>query len=112
MKIVRTEESTVTRSVTLEINEEVAAVINDNLSNAIVNGASFAPLSPEDIWDIMQNSIDAPRFNEEYFVEFDMYTGNMKLGNFVHVQINTLFENLPTVTENEVLEFYTDSFYP
>ena len=94
MKIVRTEEGRYTRTTTLEIDKEVVEVINHNLSMVIVNGVECAPLTVEDVWDILVNGIDAARYNEEYFVEYYVYTGNMKLGDFVRSEINEYFTDI------------------
>ena len=116
MKIVRTEEGYYTRKTTLNIDETVAEKINSALEASVVSflvgtRTKFEPLTPEDIWDIMTKSIDAPRFREEYFVNLKFYAGNMKLGDFVHCAINDIFAEIPGEGE-ETPDFYNDEFYP
>ena len=111
MKIVRTEQGKYTRSLTLEIDECVVDTINSELTTSLVNGVKFVPLTAEDIWKIMIESIEAPRYKEEYFIDYKFYNGVMKLGDFVRCNINDIFATLPGETE-EVVDFYNDEFYP
>ena len=111
MKILRTEEGRFTRTIELEVDKEIVEIINHNLSMAITNGAKFNPLTLEDVCNILTYSIEAPRFNEEYFVDYDFYTGNIKLGNFVRSEINNIFADLPGEV-NEETEVWYDEFYP
>lgn len=112
MKIVRTEEGKYTRTTTLELDKEVVEVINHNLSMAIVNGVECAPLTVEEVWDILTNSIKAVRYNEEYFIEYYVYTGNMKLGDFVRCEINEYFEEMPCDETEETPDLWYDEFHP
>lgn len=112
MKIVRQEDGRFIRTVTLEINSSVVDTVNESLKKAIVNGMAFEPLTSEDIFTLMSDNIDAPRYREEYFVECEFYTGNMKLGDFVRCTINDIFAELPTKLEDETIEVWYDEFYP
>ena len=111
MKIVRIEEGHYSRRFTLEIDEALVSVINKELEDSIVNGATFKPLTVEEVWTIMTKSIEAPRFKEEYFIDIKFYNGIMKLGDFVRLIINTTFEELPGELDDEIVEFYRDEFY-
>lgn len=109
MKIVRTEDGTFTRTITLEIDEVTVEKINKDLEDALVNGAKYIPLTVEEVWDIMLHYFEAPRYNEEYFVELKFYSGNMKLGDFVRLTINDIFEELPGEVD-ERTEVWYDEF--
>lgn len=111
MKIIRTEEGTFTRAITLDIDENVLKTINSDIEKSIVNGVKFIPLTLEDFRDILMNSITAPRAKEEYFIEHRFYTGNMKLGCLVQCEINEIFEELPGEVD-EKIEGWTDKFWP
>ena len=111
MEIMRTEEGRFTRTTTLEIDKVTVEKINTDLEEAIVNGAKFIPLTVDETWDILTNSVGAQRYNEEYFVELSFYNGNMKLGDFVRLTINDIFAELPGES-NEEPEIWYDEFYP
>lgn len=111
MKIMRTEEGRYNRTTTLEIDEITVEKINKDLEEALVNGTKYIPLTVEETWAILNDSIKAPRYNEEYFIELKLYSGNMKLGDFVRLTINDMFEELPGESE-EIPEIWYDEFYP
>lgn len=108
MKIIRTEDGTFTRIITLEIDEVTVEKINKDLEDALVNGAKYIPLTVEEVWDIMLHYFEAPRHNEEYFVELKFYSGNMKLGDFVRFTINDIFEELPGETDEQTEVWYDE----
>ena len=110
MKVVRTEEGTYTRTTSLEIDEITVEKINKDLEEALVNGAKYIPLTVKETWAILNDSM-TPRALEEYFVELNFYSGNMKLGDFVRITINDMFEELPGESE-EKPEIWYDEFYP
>lgn len=111
MEIVRTEEGSFTRRITLKIDGPLVSLINKDLEEALVNG-SCKPLTLEEVWGILSESIEAPRFMEEYFVDLKFYVGNMKLGDFVRYEVNNFFEELPGEIDSERIDLYTDEFYP
>lgn len=111
MEIVRTEEGRYTRTITLKVDQDLVDTINKDLEAALVNGAKYIPLTLEEVWNIMLKSIDAPRFKEEYFVELDFYSGNMKLGDFIHCEINNIFATLPAHQEDETVELFEDEYH-
>lgn len=111
MEIVRTEEGTFTRKITLKVDEPLIGLINKDLEDALVEG-ECKPLTIEDIWDIMYELDEARRYNEEYHLKMKFRDGNMKLGDFVRYEINCFFEELPGEIDNETIDVYTDEFYP
>ena len=111
MKITRTEEGRYTRITTLTIDEDIVKRINEDLEIAIVNGVKFKPLTMEEITDLVSDG-KSPRANEEYFVELEFYSGNMKLGAFVHCEINDIFEETPAEEINEEPDIWTDEIFP
>ena len=111
MKITRTEEGRYTRITTLTIDEDIVKRINEDLEIAIVNGVKFKPLTMEEIADLVSDG-KSPRANEEYFVELEFYSGNMKLGAFVHCEINDIFEETPAEEINEEPDIWTDEIFP
>lgn len=111
MQITRTEEGRYTRITTLIIDENIVKRINKDLETAIVNGVKFRPLTMEEVIDLVSDA-KSPRTDEEYFVELDFYSGNMKLGAFVHCEINDIFEEAPADELHEEPEIWTDEVYP
>lgn len=111
MKITRTEEGRYTRVTTLIIDEEIVERINEDLEAAIVNGVKFKPLTLEEVTDLISDA-KASRGDEEYFVELEFYSGNMKLGVFVHCEINDIFEETAADEIHEEPDYWTDEIYP
>ena len=111
MKIMRTEEGRIARTTTLEIDEITVEKINKDLKEALVSGVKFIPLTVEETWAILTDSVEAPRFAEEYFVELKFYSGNIKLGDFVRLIINDMFAELPGESDEDI-EIWYDEFYP
>lgn len=111
MKVIRTEEGRYNRVTTLTIDEKVVDRINKDLEKAIVNGVKFKPLTEKDIVDLVLNGYKVSRADEEYFVELEFYQGNMKLGTFVHCEINDIFEELPADELHEEPDSWVDEFY-
>lgn len=111
MKITRTEEGKYTRITTLTINEDIVKRINEDLDVAIVNGVKFKPLTIEEVIDLVSDA-KSSRADEEYFVELEFYSGNMKLGAFIRCEINDIFEELPADEIQEEPEYWTDEIYP
>lgn len=111
MKITRTEEGKYTRITTLTINEDIVKRINEDIDIAIVNGVKFKPLTMQEIIDLVSGA-KSPRADEEYFVELEFYSGNIKLGAFVRCEINDIFEELPADEIHEEPDYWTDEIYP
>ena len=111
MKITRTEEGRYTRVTTLIIDEKVVDRINEDLEDAIVNGVKFKPLTVKEVVDLITDT-KSSRGNEEYFVELEFYSGNMKLGVFVHCELNDIFEGAPADEIHEEPDYWTDEIYP
>ena len=111
MEITRTEEGRYTRITTLTINEDIVKRINEDLEVAIVNGVKFKPLTMEEVANLVSGT-KSPRANEEYFVELESYSGNIKLGAFVRCEINDIFEETPAKEIHEEPEYWTDEIFP
>lgn len=111
MKITRTEEGRYTRITTLTINEDTVKRINEDLDIAIINGVKFKPLTMEEVIELISGA-KSSRADEEYFVELEFYSGNMKLGVFIHCEINNIFEETPAKEIHEEPEIWTDEIYP
>jgi hypothetical protein len=111
MKITRTEEGKYTRITTLTINEDTVKRINEDLDVAIVNGVKFKPLTIQEVIDLVSGA-KSSRGDEEYFVELEFYSGNMKLGAFIRCEINDIFEELPADEIHEEPDYWTDEIYP
>ena len=112
MKITRTEEGRYVRVTTLTIDEEITNRINKDLADAIVTEGVFKALTEEEITDIIMNSFKASRAQEEYFIELEFYQGNIKLGDFITLEINDIFEEAPADELHEEPEVWSDEVYP
>ena len=112
MKITRTEEGRYVRITTLTIDEKVVERINEDLANAIVTEGVFKALTEEEIVGMIMDSVKAPRAQEEYFIELEFYQGNIKLGDFVTLEINDIFEEAPADELHEEPEVWSDEVYP
>lgn len=109
MEIVRTEEGTYTRTMTLKINEDLVEAINANLEAATVDGTIHEPLTLEEVWNIIKGT--SARSQEEYFVELRFYTGNMKLYDFIRCEINNYFEEMQESEVEEKPDFWCDELH-
>lgn len=111
MEITRTEEGRYTRVTTITINEDIVKRINEDLEKAIINGVRFKPLTIEEVTNLI-SGIKPSRADEEYFVELEFYSGNIKLGAFIHCEINDIFEETSTGELHEEPEIWSDEIYP
>lgn len=113
MEIIRTEEGRYSRKFTLKVDDSLAYTINEDIQFAMreVQARNFKPLTVEELWDIMTNSIQASRYKEEYLFKLRFSEGNMRLGDFVRYEINNIFSLMPGELENEEVEYYEDEYY-